>query len=59
MIILTGASGGIGLTLAKQVSKFDKVIGIYRSNKPTIKIKNVTFVQCDILDERQLKTKSN
>jgi NAD(P)-dependent dehydrogenase (short-subunit alcohol dehydrogenase family) len=42
------------LTLAKQVSKFDKVIGIYRSNKPTIKIKNVTFVQCDILDERQL-----
>ena len=41
MIILTGISGGIGLPLAKQVSKIDHVIGIYKNNKPEINIKNV------------------
>ena len=54
MIILTGASGGIGLQLAKQASKIDKVIGIYNKNKPKIKIKNVTFFQCDISNEKQI-----
>ena len=54
MIILTGISGGIGLPLAKHVSKIDSVIGIYKENKPKIKIKNVKFVQCDISDENQL-----
>jgi len=54
MIILTGISGGIGLPLAKQVSKIDKVIGIYNKNKPKIKIKNVTFLKCDILDEKEI-----
>ena len=41
MIILTGISGGIGLPLAKKISKFDKVIGIYKRRKPNEKIKNV------------------
>jgi len=54
MVILTGISGGIGLLLAKQLSKIDPVIGIYKSNKPEIKIKNVTFLQCDISVEKQL-----
>ena len=54
MIILTGVSGGIGLPLAKQASKIDKVIGIYNKNKPKIKIKNVTFLQCDISNEKQI-----
>ena len=54
MIILTGISGGIGLPLAKQVSKIDQVIGIYKNNKPEINIKNVTFLQCDISVEKQL-----
>ena len=54
MIILTGASGGIGLLLAKQISKIDKVIGIYNKNKPKNKIKNVTFLKCDILNEKQI-----
>jgi 3-oxoacyl-[acyl-carrier protein] reductase len=54
MIILTGISGGIGLPLAKQVSKIDHVIGIYKNNKPEINIKNVTFLQCDISVEKQL-----
>ena len=31
---------GIGLQLAKQASKINKVIGIYNKNKPKIKIKN-------------------
>ena len=54
MIVLTGISGGIGLQLAKYMAKFDSVIGIYKKNKPLIKIKNVKFVQCDISDEKQL-----
>ena len=54
MIILTGVSGGIGLPLAKQVSKIDKVIGIYNKNKPKIKIKNVTFLKCDISKEKEI-----
>jgi len=54
MIILTGISGGIGLPLAKQVSKIDQVIGIYKNNKPKISIKNVIFLQCDISVEKQL-----
>jgi len=54
MIILTGISGGIGLPLAKQISKIDKVIGIYKNNKPEINIKNVIFLKCDISDEKQL-----
>ena len=54
MIILTGISGGIGLPLAKEISKIDRVIGIYNKNKPKIMIKNVTFLQCDILDEKQI-----
>ena len=54
MIILTGISGGIGLPLAKQVSKIDQVIGIYKNNKPKINIKNVIFLQCDISVEKQL-----
>ena len=45
---------GIGLPLAKQASKIDKVIGIYNKNKPKIKIKNVTFLQCDISNEKQI-----
>ena len=55
MIILTGASGGIGLPLIKKISKIDNVIGIYNKNKPKIKIKNVKFLQCDISNEKQIK----
>lgn len=34
MIILTGASGGIGKKLALELKKYDKVIGTYFKNKP-------------------------
>ena len=49
MIILTGVSGGIGLPLAKQLAKIDNVIGIYKKNKPVIKIKNVNEEDADDL----------
>jgi 3-oxoacyl-[acyl-carrier protein] reductase len=35
MIILTGASGGIGSEIAKELSLYDDLIGIYNKNKPT------------------------
>lgn len=37
MIIVTGASGGIGKKILKDLSNIDRVIGIYNSNKPQIK----------------------
>lgn len=46
MIILTGASGGIGLEMLGGLSKLDDVCGIYNSNKPDKA--NVTFTQVDI-----------
>ena len=38
MIIITGVSGGIGKKIVKDISKIDRVIGIYNSNKPNFKI---------------------
>jgi len=37
MIIVTGASGGIGKKILKKLSAIDRVIGIYNSNKPQFK----------------------
>ena len=54
MIILTGISGGIGLHLSKEISKIDKVIGIYKNSKPKVKLKNVKYIRCDISKEKEL-----
>jgi len=54
MIILTGISGGIGQHLAKEISKIDKVIGIYKNSKPKAKLKNVKYIRCDVSKEKEL-----
>ena len=54
MIILTGASGGIGQQIIKPLSKFDNIIGIYNSTKPKIDLKNVSFIKIDLLKEIEI-----
>ena len=44
MIILTGASGGIGLEIIEELSKLDNILAIYKNSKPLdIKFENVIF----------------
>ena len=49
MIVLTGASGGIGLEILESLSKIDDVLAIYNSSKPkNIKLPNIKFEKVDI-----------
>lgn len=54
MIILTGISGGIGSQIVKELSKKNKILGIYHLNKPLMKIKNVELVKVDITKEQEI-----
>ena len=54
MMIITGVSGGIGTQIIKELSKKDKILGIYNNNKPTSKIKNVKFIKVDITKENEI-----
>jgi len=53
MIILTGASGGVGKKIFKDLSKIDNIIGIYNSNKPSFNFlsKKCRIKKIDLLDE--------
>ena len=56
MIILTGASGGIGKELIPHLTKIDQVIGIYNSSKPKSELgSNVTYVQLNIADSEEVE----
>ena len=55
MIILTGASGGIGEEMLHGLSKLDNVIGIYNSSLPEIvDINGVSFQKLDLRDEKEI-----
>ena len=57
MIVLTGATGGIGGEILGSLSKIDDVIAIYNSTEPKIslkKISNVTFEKVDISNEHEI-----
>jgi 3-oxoacyl-[acyl-carrier protein] reductase len=57
MIILTGASGGIGQEIIPYLEEFDDVIGIYNKNKPTTKNNsNVKYVQLNLLDANKIES---
>ena len=44
MIVLTGASGGIGTEIIEDLSKLDDVLAIYNTTKPkNINLSNVSF----------------
>ena len=49
MIVLTGASGGIGLEILEGLSRIDDVLAIYNSSKPkNINLPNIKFEKVDI-----------
>ena len=55
MILLTGASGGIGSEILEDLSKIDDVLAIYNSSKPkNISISNITFEKVDISDPDEI-----
>ena len=49
MIIVTGASGGIGRIIVEKLSEFDSVIAVYNSSKPIEKnLKKIQWIQSDL-----------
>ena len=55
MIVLTGASGGIGLEILEGLSKIDNVLAIYNSSKPkNINLPNIEFEKVDISDPDEI-----
>jgi len=52
MIIITGASKGIGKYLFDKLSKYDKVVGFYNRTKPE---NNEDYEQVDVTDEESIK----
>ena len=55
MIILTGASGGIGSLILEDLSKIDHVIAIGNSRLPeTKKLSNVASYQIDLSSEKEI-----
>lgn len=53
MIILTGASGGIGQEIINGLSNLDNLIGIYNENKPLTKKKN-NYYKVDLTCENSI-----
>jgi len=52
MIILTGASGGIGKEMLHGLSKLDNVVGIYNDTMPDLNAnKEILFQQLNLCDE--------
>ena len=49
MIIVTGASGGLGSIVVEKLSKFDRVIAVYNSSKPIEKnYNNIKWIKSDL-----------
>ena len=57
MIILTGASGGIGKEMLSSLSELDDVIAIYNTTKPEIieSCSNITYYKLDISSQDHIK----
>jgi len=54
MIIITGASGGIGSAILRDISTVDRIIGLYNTNKPTNKDKGILYEKINLCDENQI-----
>lgn len=55
MIILTGATGGIGKEIVKYLIEFDNVIGIYNKSIPTVQInEKLSYEKIDIQDQENI-----
>ena len=55
MIVLTGASGGIGRAILPSLAALDSVVAIYHSKQPDIYgLNGVTTFQVDLTSEREV-----
>ena len=50
MIVITGASGGLGIYLVEQLGKDYKIIGTYNTHKPASNDRVVAYYQVDVRD---------
>lgn len=57
LIIITGASGGLGLNIIKYFSTKYKIIAIYNKNKPKFQNKNLTFLKINFLGKIRIQQK--
>lgn len=57
IIILTGASGGIGSNILKNLYKRFKILAIYNKNKPKIVNKNIIYQKIDFEKNFTIKNK--
>tara|TARA_B100001123_G_C14863569_1_gene849007 strand:- start:28 stop:705 length:678 start_codon:yes stop_codon:yes gene_type:complete len=56
MIVLTGASGGIGLEILEKLSTLDHVLALHNASNPkNMNLKNVTFHKVDISEPNEIK----
>lgn len=56
MIILTGASGGIGKEIIKNLGSLDQVLGLYNSTKPPAsKDKNIKYQKINLANTKAVK----
>ena len=55
MIILTGASGGIGKTILPLLKELDSVIAIYKTNEIDEVLENVESFKLDLNSEDEIK----
>ena len=56
MIILTGASGGIGLELIGYLSEIDNVIGLYNKKPPSLPgDSRITYEKLNILNREEIE----
>ena len=60
MIILTGASGGIGQDLIKYLSEIDDVVGVYNNTEPKDLLnEKISYEKVNIEDSKAIEEFAN
>ena len=58
LIVISGASGGLGEILTKHLAKKNKVLALFNKNKPKINHKNIKFIKLDLSKKFKLDKKN-
>ncbi len=57
LIIVSGASGGLGEVIVKELAKKSKILAIFNKNKPKVFHKNIEFLKLDLSKKFKLNKK--
>lgn len=57
LIIVSGASGGLGEVIIKELAKKSKILAIFNKNKPKVFHKNIEFLKLDLSKKFKLNKK--